>query len=107
MQSLKMKQIPKQECGWEFTSYSTNCRCGDTLWFYHANDIGKYNKLPIQGRIMQTFSCQELRQRSIIIILVENSIETYHVMLDSMYDLIANDSKTLRRLEHTLSARTS
>lgn len=102
-----MAQIPKQERGWDLGDYGTNWRCGDTIWFYHANDIGKYNKLPIQGQILQSIICQELRQRSIIIVLVENSIETYPVMLDSMYDLIANDRKTLRRLKHTLSVRTS
>ena len=102
-----MTQIPKQERGWYLGDHGTNWRCGDILWFYHANDVGKYNKLPIQGRILKSIICQELRQRSIIIVLVENSIETYPVMLDSMYDLIANDRETLRRLKHTLSARTS
>ena len=100
-----MTQIPKQELGWDLGDHGTNWRCGDILWFYHANDVGKYNKLPIQGRILQSIICQELRQRSIIIVLVENSIETYPVMLDSMYDLIANDRKTLRLLKHTLLVR--
>ena len=92
-------KVSKEERGWDFSSgnIGTNWRVGDNIWFYH-NYSGKYNIKPIQGRILQYFSCQELGTRKIMIVLCENSIETYPVMLDSTYDIIANTRKDLRNL---------
>ena len=100
MHPLNVIKVSKEERGWEFCAtkgLGTNWEIGDVIWFFH-NDSGKYNTKPIQGRILQFISCQELGIRKIMIVICENSIETYPVMLDSTYDIIANSRKDLRNL---------
>ena len=100
MHPLNVIKVSKEERGWEFYAtkgLGTNWKIGDVIWFFH-NDSGKYNTKPIQGRILQFISCQELGTRKVMIVICENSIETYPVMLDSTYDIIANTRKDLRNL---------
>ena len=100
MHPLNVIKVSKEERGWNFHAtedVGTNWGTGDVIWFFH-NDSGKYNTKPIQGRILQVLAPQELGTRKIMIVICENSIETYPVMLDSTYDIIANTRKELRNL---------
>ena len=100
MHPLNVINVIKEERGWDFSTtegIGTNCETGSIIWFFH-NDSGKYNTKPIQGRILQVLTSQELGTRKIMIVICENSIETYPVMLDSTYDIIANTRKDLRNL---------
>lgn len=95
MHPLNVIKVSKEERGWDFSTsegIGTNYETGSIVWFFN-NYSGKYNTKPIQGRILQYFSCQELGIRKIMIVLCENSIERYPVMLDSNYDIIGNSKK--------------
>ena len=88
MQSLKMAIIPKQERGWINKEYT------GTIWYYHCNDVGKYNAKPLQGTVVRY-----IPEVEVIVILVENSIDVFPIMLDSRYDIIASNRKTLKKMK--------
>ena len=91
MHPISVVKVSKEDRGWDF-----NLDTGGTnTWFYH-NEAGKYNEQPIRGQILETIRCQELCNRDIMIVLCENSIERYPVMLDSTYDIIGNTKKDVK-----------
>lgn len=90
MHPITVIKVSKEDRGWDFTWSN-----GATIWFYH-NNAGKYNERPIKGQILETIRCNELGTRDIIIVLCENSIERYPVMLDSMFDIIGNSKKDVK-----------
>ena len=54
---------------------------------------------------MHFIRCAELVNRDIIIILCENSIEQYPVMLDSNYDIIGNSKREVKNRARLCSTK--
>ena len=99
MHPLNVIKLSKEERGWD-----SNLEEGTSIWFYH-NEAGKYNTKPIRGQILETIRCHELMGRVIIIVLCENSIECYPVMLDSTYDIIGNTKKDVKNRARLCSTK--
>ena len=96
MHPLNAVRVSKEDRGFDFNpDNGTYWLIGADLWFYH-NEAGKYNERPIKGQILETIRCAELGNRDIIIVLCENSIERYPVMLDSNYDIIGNSKREVK-----------
>ena len=103
MHPINVVRITKEDRGWKFwcdfgSQEESNLTCykeNTYIWFFH-NGSGKYNEKPIIGRIMHFIRCVELGNRDIMIVLCENSIERYPVMLDSNYDIIGNSKKDVK-----------
>ena len=97
MHPLNVIKVSKEERGWDFhlQPSDTNWEEGTNILFYH-NEAGKYNERPTIGKILKFIRCQELCNRDIMIVLCENSIERYPVMLDSTYDIIVNTKKDVK-----------
>lgn len=106
MHPLNAVRVSKEDRGWEFGCKDdlTFWRQGSYIWFFH-NESGKYNEKPIIGRIMHFIRCVELGNRAIIIVLCENSIERYPVMLDSTYDIIGNSKKDVKNRARLCSTK--
>lgn len=73
-----------------------------TIWYYHCNDVGKYNVKPLQGIVVRY-----IKEVDVIVILVENSIDVFPIMLDSRYDIIAKDRKSLKKMKEDIEVRFS
>lgn len=114
MHPLNVIKLSKEERGWAtllesgwatlFEKGDTNWEEGTSIWFYH-NEVGKYNTKPIKGKIIKFIRCQELGNRDIMIVLCENSIERYPVMLDSTYDIIGNTKKDVKNRARLCSTK--
>lgn len=105
MHPLNVIKLSKEERGWDFNpDTGTYWSIGADIWFYH-NESGKYNERPIRGQILETIRCHELINRVIIIVLCENSIEHYPVMLDSTYDIIGNTKKDVKNRARLCSTK--
>lgn len=114
MHPLNVIKLSKEERGWKFgcdfgireDSNHTYYEENTSIYFFH-NEAGKYNNKPIIGKILKfiRFRCQELGSRDIMIVLCENSIERYPVMLDSTYDIIGNTKKDVKNRARLCSTK--